>query len=169
MIRSKQQYPFLVIPRRSKCKFIWDCFFQIILIVVYFSLPVQIAFFEESELLPDSSPILVWVILLFYWIDIFLKMRTTYTTTEFVEVTNSKQIALKYIKNKWFLVDSISSMPLFVFGYLNVSGITRRFLLGNLLLRLVEMDFTKMETLLPFKLKRAWRLITTIAKFILLV
>lgn len=116
-----------------------------------------------------QSFIFYWVIVGFYWIDILLRTRTTYIASDFSEVTSAKKIMIRYVTSFKFYYHLASSFPLLPFSYLIGDGSFNRLLMGNLFIRLLDLNLVKMEAILPVPAKKIWRLIMTMTKFILIV
>ena len=87
---------------------VWDLFMSFILAVSVISLPLGMAFEDNSE---NNFFVLNVTIDCLFIIDIFVTFITGYVNSNDILVMDSKQIAIHYMKT-WFIVDIIASFPL---------------------------------------------------------
>ncbi len=69
------------------------------------ALPREIAFPE------DRIPIMNYIVLAFFTVDILINMRTSFLDEHSAEVINGRRIAFKYINSAYFIIDLISVFP----------------------------------------------------------
>jgi hypothetical protein len=100
-----------LIGKMSPIKIKWDLFIIVLAIYNCFFLPL------ELSLLPDITRYYPWiesmniVIDFFFFVDIIACFRTTeFNSTNGMEIHDTKQLAIMYIKGRFFL-DLMSSVP----------------------------------------------------------
>ena len=92
----------------------WDILIMILSVINWFQVPYQVSFDNTVDdfILIE---IINYMIDLSFFIDVFVNFRTSYfNSTKNVEITDSKLIAIQYLKTRFWL-DFISSTP---FDYL---------------------------------------------------
>lgn len=102
----------------NKYKIIWELFVNLLLIVVCFLTPAQLAFSKDPEEGKEegitSERITNLIIDIFFITDIFVSFFSA-TENEYNEVTDDrKKIAIEYIKG-WFTIDLLSIIPFDLF------------------------------------------------------
>lgn len=132
-------------------------------------LPVQIAFFEAHDLYSGFPFVSYIIILTMYWVDILLRLRTTYLAKDFREVLEWRKLAKRYVTSFRFYRHILSSFPFFLVGYTFKDQNNNRYLLATVLLRLFDMSSVKLEKTLAIALKRIWNMGVTIFKFTIIV
>ena len=106
-----------VIPEQSKFRTIWDLFVLVLIVVSIIIIPVQIALQHEVTFV---GSIVVYVIDLFFLIDIFLNSKTSFRIAG-AEILDKSSL-LKHYSNSTLKIDLLASLPfdaLFLFwpGY----------------------------------------------------
>jgi hypothetical protein len=95
-----------IIKENSYFRTIWDFYLLILIIVSCLLIPYQIAFKHNVSV---SGSILIYLIDLFFFIDIFLNFYTSYRS-QGLEVVESAKIKDHYIKS-FFVIDVIANFP----------------------------------------------------------
>lgn len=105
----KLQYPFLIIPIKSKFKFFWDLLITLLIFLNSLLNPVEIAFEQQGNEINQAFNL---VLIIFYIADILLSMRTTYFDENNDEILDGVLLFKNYLKSKAFFIDLISAIPL---------------------------------------------------------
>lgn len=113
------KYPFLIFSNKSSFKFYWDLLITILIFVNSLLNPLEIAFQQQNN---SFFRVVNLVVIVFYLIDIFLSMRTTYFDRDNDEILAGTLLFKQYIQSRGFFVDLISAIPLNEIIELSVEG-----------------------------------------------
>ncbi len=91
----------------STFRIIWDVFIVVLILVSCWLIPFQIAF---QHVVIKSGAKIIYLIDLFFFIDIFLNFITSYRY-EGMDVSDKKKIAIHYLKT-FFIIDLAANLPL---------------------------------------------------------
>ena len=143
---ANTRYRWYIISFNNSYKFYWQIF--VILLAIYnaIALPCEIAFAEVQEFYDTHTVLEVWEILVdcFFIMDMLIMFASSYVEKSSGETIRSpKKIAKNYIAGA-FVVDFISSLPLFLRFIINSttqedSDLNKNLTLGVTLLRLLKL------------------------------
>ena len=103
---ERQQKYKMIITTDSKWKFRWNIFIGVLVLYNGVLIPWNISFGRPF----DWTLYIDYSVDVFFLIDIFLSLRTSYITKTGVEVMNSVMIRKRYMRT-WFTIDVISIIP----------------------------------------------------------
>lgn len=103
---ERQQKYKMIITTDSKWKFRWNIFIGMLVLYNGVLIPWNISFGRPF----DWTLFIDYSVDVFFLVDIFLSLRTSYITKTGVEVMNSAMIRKRYLRT-WFSVDLISVIP----------------------------------------------------------
>lgn len=112
----------------------WDLFVAVCIVFSAVVVPYRLAFSVEAD---GPWLALDWTVDAIFYLDIILAFRTTFVEGDTaIEVTDARRIAIAYLRS-WFLIDLVSTLPLYVL--FNASASTLRSLRLVRALRLIRL------------------------------
>lgn len=154
----------------SQTRIRWDLFIILLATINCFQVPYNVAFADVGDT-NIGLDIFNGFIDFFFMMDVVINFRTSYLNDMTgTEVLDSKMIAVKYLKTR-FWVDILASIPLDFFSYAFNNSNSNRFLLQMLgLLKLVRvLRLSRLITYMNFKndIKMTFKLIKLVFFLIL--
>ena len=150
----EKHIPAHMISPNSPCKLIWNILIFVLIIYMAISLPIRLAFVDESRMSENFSDIDIMSDVVFV-VDIILNFFFVEEDVNGELITDQKRIAVGYLKG-WFCIDAVASVPIsLIFLLLEFENVDESFLSIRLLKMMKFMRLYRILTL--FKLTKMLR------------
>ena len=136
---------------------------------VTIAIPYKVAFLDNNDFGTASTLIAHLIMLLIFWIDIIVMLRTAYLENE-DEIVDANLIFRKRIKSPLFLANVVTSLPIFL--VLHLVGVNPSTIKYFLFLHAVRIFLPRKKyhlSMFGTKAILTWQMVSTVLKVFLIV